>query len=139
MIRECVNCGAALSGPTAAKRGPDTAWHLQCLECHKLVADQLDLVMDRPDGARIAIYRCTSCSTARSCRPGWRTRCHICLDERSAGPTVAHASATALAKLASLPGSEAQLKTLLADATGEEARARAIVQFELSTHLGLSG
>jgi hypothetical protein len=88
LVRECVNCGSPLDGPGAVARGPDTAWHLHCQACFHLVADELELVMDRPNGAPIMIYRCRGCGSARSCRPAWTTRCHVCLDERSIGPVV---------------------------------------------------
>jgi len=88
LVRECVNCGSPLDGPGAVARGPDTAWHLHCQACFHLVADELELVMDRANGAPIMIYRCRGCGSARSCRPAWTTRCHVGLDERSIGPVV---------------------------------------------------
>ena len=48
--------------------------------------------MDRPGKSAIQIYRCRRCGTQRSCRPGWLTRCHICLDERSHGPLITAAA-----------------------------------------------
>ena len=91
-VRLCVNCGSALSGPCAVAAGPARAWYRHCRACAELVADQMDLVIDQPEGASIRIYRCRSCGTARSCRPGWRTRCHVCLDERSSGPVITEAA-----------------------------------------------
>lgn len=79
----CANCGDPLNGPERVPRGQDTAWHGQCLACVERSADQLDLVLDHPDGNPIMIYQCRTCGTTRSCRPGWRTRCHVCLDERT--------------------------------------------------------
>ena len=55
---ECVNCGASLDSLGATTRGPDTAWHAQCLACHELVANQLELVEDLPNEAAIQIYQC---------------------------------------------------------------------------------
>ena len=91
LLPECVNCGNPLAGPDAVARGPDTAWHLQCWECYEFSASQLELTADQPEGAPIRIYRCRRCGTTRSCRPGWNTRCHVCLDERSVGPVVTDA------------------------------------------------
>lgn len=82
-VRRCVNCMAALNGPGGAPSGPDSAWHRQCLACHEAAAGQLALVIDQPDGVPIQIRQCRRCGTARSCRPGWMTRCMICLDDRT--------------------------------------------------------
>jgi hypothetical protein len=83
VVYVCANCGEVLTGPCAAERGPDTAWHGSCKACHGLAAEQMELTEDQPGGARIQIYRCRQCGDLRSCRPGWLTRCHVCLDERS--------------------------------------------------------
>lgn len=48
-VRLCVNCGSALSGPGAMAAGPATAWYWHCRACAELVADQMDLVLDRPE------------------------------------------------------------------------------------------
>jgi hypothetical protein len=82
-VARCANCAVPLSGPDAAVRAPDTAWHLQCAACHELAQESLELIEDRPDGSNIQVYQCRRCGGLRSCRPGWHTRCHICLDERS--------------------------------------------------------
>jgi hypothetical protein len=83
VVYVCANCGEVLTGPCAVERGPDTAWHGSCEACHELAAEQMELTEDQPGGARIQIYRCRRCGDLRSCRPGWHTRCHVCLDERS--------------------------------------------------------
>jgi hypothetical protein len=54
---------------------------LCCRECTELVADQMQVVYDRPDDCPIQLRRCAWCGTERSCRPGWHTRCHVCLDQ----------------------------------------------------------
>jgi hypothetical protein len=85
--KRCVNCYALM--PSRAKtgaRGPDIAWMVHCMACAALVADQMELIAARPDGAFIDIYRCRSCGTQRACRPGWQTRCMICLDDRTRLP-----------------------------------------------------
>lgn len=81
--RVCANCGRAVTGPGAVPRGRDTAWHLHCGACHELSQLQLELEADRPGGAEIWLYRCRLCGDVRSCRPGWHTRCHACLDDRT--------------------------------------------------------
>ncbi|MEH0934250.1 hypothetical protein [Micromonospora psammae] len=42
-----------------------------------------------PTDSGIVVYQCRACGGQRVCRAGWRTRCHICLDDRSSGVTVA--------------------------------------------------
>ena len=133
--RQCANCGAILSGPGAVKAGPDAAWHRQCLECHLLVAGQLTLIADEPNGAHIAIYQCAS-GASRACRPGWHTRCHVCLDARSRGPVVAAAGQSALTRLAGNRELGEQLKAVVSGAPDDQVRARAIV--ELSSALTLA-
>jgi hypothetical protein len=97
----CANCGEALvSRPNTVLRGPDTAWHSQCRACFELIADQLELLLDTPDGAAIRIYRCRRCGTPRSCRPSWTTRCQVCLDERSRNPVIYEAGQRFLGQLA---------------------------------------
>src|SRR5215469_15917340 len=119
LLPECANCGDPLAGPDAVDRGPDTAWHFQCQECHKLSAGQLELIADEPGGAPIRIYRCRRCRTTRSCRLGWHTRCHVCLDERSMGPAVTDAGRAVLA--GSSGYAEAQ-PTALTPPTGDQIR-----------------
>jgi hypothetical protein len=72
--------------------GPPIAWYWHCQECHALVADQMELIADQPAGMFIQIFRCRLCGTSRSCRPGWLTRCNVCLDRRSTGPLIADAA-----------------------------------------------
>ncbi|WP_091451513.1 hypothetical protein [Actinokineospora iranica] len=69
--------------PGRRDRGRDIAWCAQCPACAAVVADQLEVVLDRPDGAPIQIRRCRWCGAERVCRPTWATRCHICLDDRT--------------------------------------------------------
>jgi hypothetical protein len=94
-----VNCGASLDSLGATTRGPDTAWHAQCLACHELVANQLELVEYLPNEAAIQIYQCRHCGATRACRAGWTTRCHVCLDERSNGRFVTAAAQEFMARL----------------------------------------
>lgn len=98
--RECANCGIPLTGPDAVASGPPIAWHHHCRACAELVADQLEEVADQPGNARIRIYQCRRCGSARSCRPGWLTRCHVCLDERSTGLHLTDAASSFLRRLA---------------------------------------
>lgn len=119
LLPECANCGEPLAGPDAVTRGPDTAWHFQCQECYELSAHQLELTGDQPGGAPIRIYRCLRCRTTRSCQPGWHTRCHVCLDERSIGPAVTNAGRALLAGLGAYPD---QRHTALTPPTAEQIR-----------------
>jgi hypothetical protein len=32
---------------------------------------------------KVLVLRCRTCGFERTCRPGWRVRCHVCLDERT--------------------------------------------------------
>lgn len=45
----------------------------------------------------IQVYRCKRCGDLRSCRPGWHTRCHVCLDERTDEELLEEASRACLA------------------------------------------
>jgi len=119
LLPECVNCGDPLAGPDAVARGPDAAWHLQCWQCYELCAGQLELIADQPSGAPIRIYRCRRCGTTRSCRPGWTTRCHVCLDERSNGPVVTDAG---YALLSGRGGDPELRRPALTPPTGEQIR-----------------
>jgi len=108
-----VNCGTPLDGLGAATRGPDTAWHTQCLACHALVADQLELVEDLPNEAPIQIYQCRRCGATRACRARWTTRCHICLDERSNGRFVTATAQAFMARLEDNSGLARQARKFL--------------------------
>jgi hypothetical protein len=82
-VRLCVNCGRSLRETGATAQGDAVAWYWHCRPCAQLAAQELELVADQPGGSPIRIYRCRLCGSQRSCRPGWLTRCHLCLDERS--------------------------------------------------------
>lgn len=64
------------------------AWYNQCQACHELAQSRLELLEDQPAGALIQVYRCLDCDGRRACRVGWRTRCHVCLDDRSYAPWI---------------------------------------------------
>src|SRR5258708_2298325 len=86
-IAHCVNCEVPMT--TSARvglRGPDIAWMSHCKECAALVEDQMELISAQPGGVPIDIYRCRTCLTPRACRPRWRTRCMVCLDDRAVLP-----------------------------------------------------
>jgi hypothetical protein len=68
--------------------------------------------MDQPDGIRIRVYRCRVCGTQRSCRPGWLTRCHICLDESGRGPLITEAAQRYRAAHATEAGLQLQTRLL---------------------------
>jgi len=81
--KACVNCGDKVVGRAGgAGRGPDVAWFAHCWPCAELATEPMELIEDQPGGAAIQVLRCRRCGTERACRPGWRTRCHVCLDER---------------------------------------------------------
>lgn len=91
-VRLCANCGCPVAGSDARVDGDAVAWYWHCQVCSQLAAKELDLIVDQPNGISIQIYRCRRCGAQRSCRPGWLTRCHICLDERSHGPLITDAA-----------------------------------------------
>jgi hypothetical protein len=103
-VRLCVNCGSSLSGPDTVAAAAAVAWYWHCRACAGLAAGQMDLAADRPEGLFIQIYRCRRCGSSRSCRPGWQTRCHVCLDERSSGLVITDAAQRFRAMLASDTG-----------------------------------
>ena len=83
--RICRNCQVHVADRAGhGDRGPDSAWFPQCVDCARAVADQLELILDRPDDQPIQILRCRWCGLERACRPEWATRCHICHDQRTA-------------------------------------------------------
>jgi hypothetical protein len=127
-IWRCANCAEPLNGPDATPRGPDTAWFIQCLACHKLAQERLELVEDQPGGARIQVYQCLVCSDQRSCRPGWTTRCHVCLDERSDAAWIEAASKECLSEFAKDPTQGLRVGRNLDLQPDEPITARAIVQ-----------
>ena len=91
-IRLCVNCGRSLGESGATAHGDAVGWYWHCRPCAQLAAEQLELVADQPGGSPIRVYRCRLCGSQRSCRPGWLTRCHLCLDERSHGLVITDAA-----------------------------------------------
>lgn len=76
----CANCGAPLSGPESVARAQPVAWHSSCAECFELCQADMELVDECCVDGKIQVYRCRKCGSQRSCRPGWRTRCHVCLE-----------------------------------------------------------
>lgn len=83
---DCANCGVPVPGrKNTGNQGPDIAYFMHCRACAELVADQMELIEDRPNQARIKIYRCRRCTTTRAFRSGWKPRCPVCLDRRTRG------------------------------------------------------
>ncbi|GAA1859550.1 hypothetical protein GCM10009836_44710 [Pseudonocardia ailaonensis] len=77
----CANCGTSLGVSVARSGGVRAvAWMNHCAECAEGVADQM--VLDE-ELAGIGIWRCSWCGLTRTCRRGWTTRCHACLDDRT--------------------------------------------------------
>lgn len=78
-MKQCINCMTRLP----RKEVTEVAWCALCAPCLLLVADQMKLVHDQPNGEPVQIFQCGWCGTTRSCGVGWRTRCLVCLDDRS--------------------------------------------------------
>lgn len=136
-VFRCANCADPLNGPRAVPRGQDTAWFGQCQACVDLTGAQLELVHDRPGGNPIQIYRCRQCGELRCCRLGWRTRCHICLDERSYEPWVAETGEWFLARLAEDPHLDRQARQLLQ--VGDDAKIAPRDAAQVASMLALAG
>lgn len=123
----CANCEAPLSGPAAVVRGKPTAWHNQCAECFELCQADMELADDCTAGGMIQVYRCRKCGDLRSCRPGWRTRCHVCLDARSSESLLAAHSKDCLAFFTRDPVFALRAGRSLPAGGGEPLTPRAIV------------
>ncbi|WP_157740229.1 hypothetical protein [Micromonospora auratinigra] len=132
----CINCGDAVHGRAGSRgRGPDIAWYAHCHPCAALVADQMERLDVLPEDSGAALYRCRTCGTDRICRLGWRTRCHVCLDERSTG----HALAAGQRLLTDLPDDPAladQIRRFAGFTTADAITARAAQEFQAAVALG---
>ncbi|MGI8333694.1 hypothetical protein ACRYCC_27410 [Actinomadura scrupuli] len=85
--KECANCRAPMpSIAGTGDRSQDVVWMVHCKACAALAEEQMALIASRPTGAKIEIFQCRMCGTPRSCRTGWRTRCMVCLDDRTRLP-----------------------------------------------------
>jgi hypothetical protein len=115
--KQCVNCHTPMpSRARTGDRSQDVAWMVHCKVCAALVEDQMALVASRPTEAKIEVYECRTCGTPRSCRTGWRTRCMVCLDERTCLPDDAADLATkALDALAQRRSSDTVLPRIQVD------------------------
>ncbi|QDY08671.1 hypothetical protein FJK98_17240 [Micromonospora sp. HM134] len=131
----CVNCGDTVEGRANTRhRGPDIAWFAHCHPCAALVAEQVQPLGLLPGGG-VDVYQCRSCGSLRVCRTGWRTRCHICLDERSAGLSLA-AGARLLARLPDEPGLADRVRRFAGLADPEPVSIRAAAEFQAAIALG---
>ncbi|MCW2915701.1 MAG: hypothetical protein JWN52_3769, partial [Actinomycetia bacterium] len=112
---QCFNCRTPIL--SRARTGNQAvAWWTHCKACAALVEDQMTLVTSRPTEAKIAIYECRTCGTPRSCRTGWRTRCMVCLDERTCLPDdAANLAAKALDALSRRRSSDTVLPRMQVD------------------------
>lgn len=82
--RMCANCRVSVGpAPNVGNRGADIAWMVHCRDCADVVRGRMRLLEHRPSGSSIEFWQCNSCGRVRSCRPGWRTRCPVCLDHRT--------------------------------------------------------
>lgn len=132
----CVNCGDAVHGrANTLHRGPDIAWFAHCPPCAALVADQMEPLGVLPAASGVDIHRCRSCGNHRICRRGWRTRCHICLDERSSG-TALDTSREMLSRLPVEPVLAHQVRQFADVATDDAVSPRAAAEFRSAVALG---
>lgn len=77
----CENCHAPITGrPGSSTRGRDVAWFMSCPACSALAEKGIKRIKH---SVAIDIWECKTCGARRSCRPGWRTRCPVCLDDRT--------------------------------------------------------
>ncbi|WP_140157956.1 hypothetical protein [Micromonospora sp. NBS 11-29] len=132
----CVNCGETVHGRANSRgRGPDIAWYAHCHPCAALVADQMERLDQLPDDSGVQLHRCRRCGTGRVCRTGWRTRCHICLDERSAGYALA-AGERLLARVPHEPALAAQVRRFAGLTEEDPIPVRAAAEFQAAVALG---
>ncbi|MDX3660596.1 hypothetical protein PV646_25105 [Streptomyces sp. ID05-26A] len=75
-MKQCINCMTRLP----RKDVTEVAWCALCAPCLQVVSDQMKLLHD---GGSVRILQCGWCGVARSCGAGARTRCLVCLDDRS--------------------------------------------------------
>ena len=95
----------------------------------------MELLEDHPDGRRIQILRCRHCGAERACRPTWRTRCHVCLDQRSTlDPFVLRQARDTLATLRSNRQTDL-VRQFLGLKTGERISWPGVVEFMAATAL----
>ncbi|WFE65944.1 hypothetical protein [Micromonospora sp. WMMD714] len=131
----CVNCGGIVDGRSNTRqRGPDIAWFVHCRPCADLVADQMQPLGLLPGGS-VDLYRCRTCASLRVCRTNWRTRCHLCLDERSAGLSLA-AGARLLSRLSDEPELVDQVRRFAGLADADTIPTRAAAEFQSALALG---
>ncbi|RAN94177.1 hypothetical protein LAH08_06012 [Micromonospora noduli] len=132
----CVNCGDAVHGRANTRhRGPDIAWYAHCPPCAALVADQMEPLGVLPADSGVDIHRCRNCGNHRICRKGWRTRCHICLDERSSGATL-DTGREILSRLSAEPVLAHQVRQFADVATDDAVSTRAAAEFRAAVALG---
>ncbi|SCL50713.1 hypothetical protein [Micromonospora chersina] len=134
--RACVNCGEAVHGrANSPYRGPDIAWFVHCHSCAALVADQMEPLDLLPADSGADIYRCRNCGTHRVCHKGWRTRCHVCLDDRSSGLAVA-AGERLLSRLPYQPALADQVRRFAGVTATDAIPVRAAAEFQAAIALG---
>ncbi|MEU1841129.1 hypothetical protein [Micromonospora chersina] len=88
-----------------------------------------------PEGSGADVHRCRICGTYRVCRTGWRTRCHVCLDERSTGLALA-AGERLLSLLALEPLLADQIRRFAGLTATDDISARAAAEFQAAVTLG---
>lgn len=82
------------------------------------------------------LYRCRNCGSHRIGRTSWRTRCHICLDERSAGHALASGERL-LARLLHEPDLADQVRRFAGLTSMDVIPACAAAEFQAAFALGM--
>ncbi|MGN9893393.1 hypothetical protein [Micromonospora sp. L31] len=81
------------------------------------------------------IHRCRNCGIHRVCHMGWRTRCHVCLDERSSGLALA-AGERLLSRLPHAPALADQVRRFAGVTATDAIPVRAAAEFQAAVALG---
>ncbi|MDH6464316.1 hypothetical protein M2302_004514 [Micromonospora sp. A200] len=88
-----------------------------------------------PAHSGINIHQCRYCGSHRVCRSGWRTRCHVCLDERSSGLALASGEQL-LSRLTHEPALADQVRRFAGLTDTAAVPVRAAAEFQAAVALG---
>ncbi|MEV0005379.1 hypothetical protein AB0H28_24255 [Micromonospora sp. NPDC050980] len=132
----CVNCGEAVRGRAGSRgHGPDIAWYVHYRPCAALVEDQMERLHVLPEDSAADLYRCRTCGAHRVCHTRWRTRCHICLDDRSTGYALA-AGERVLARVPHEPALGDQVRRFAGLTPADAVPVRAAAEFQAAIAFG---
>jgi hypothetical protein len=82
----CNNCLATFPDRTLSTNAPAVAWYWSCRACADLAAAQMQqLQPELGQPPRLRILRCRRCGLTRAAFSGWKTLCHVCVDDRATG------------------------------------------------------